>query len=432
MSITVKPTHTDFVTEISGVDLARPLKPADRDAIEDAINRYAIVVFHDQKLTDEQQIDFARHFGPIHSSAQKARHTGIKHPIASTDIADISNLDGDGNLLAPDNKRRLDGLANRLWHTDASFRAVPGALSMLYAHVVPDEGGDTEFADLRAAYDALPDKTKKQLDGLIAEHSIWHSRGQLAVTTYTPEERASLPPVPQRVVRSHPDSGRKTLYVAAHASHIIGMPIADGRLLLMDLIEHATQRRFVHAHTWKQGDLVIWYNRCTMHRARPFDTTPIEPYIKELATSRELPSFAVALCALRYPDSGPFLRAALERAADGALTDGEDERLLFRALFIVGGRRDPLGFEPFLRFLRRPHDEVEFLLDDAVTEHLARIAAGVFDGKAEALFEAIADLTLDEYVRDALLGAATFLAWDGPIERERMVSFLRRFDSERL
>ena len=275
MSITVKPTHADFVTEIFGVDLARPLAPADRDAIEDAINRYAIVVFHDQTLTDEQQIDFARHFGPIASSAQKARHTGIKHRIASNDIADISNLDGDGKVLEPDSKRRLDWLANRLWHTDASFRAVPGALSMLYAHVVPDEGGETEFADLRAAYDALPDKTKKQLEGLIAEHSIWHSRGQLAVTTYTPEERASLPPVPQRVVRTHPGSGRKTLYVAAHASHIIGMPIADGRLLLMDLMEHATQPRFVHAHTWKQGDLVIWDNRCTMHRARPFDTTKV-------------------------------------------------------------------------------------------------------------------------------------------------------------
>src|SRR5260370_577182 len=156
MSIPVKPTHADFVTEISGVDLARQLTPADRDAIEDAINRYAIVVFHDQTLTDEQQIDFARYFGPIHSSAQKARHTGIKHRIASHDIADISNLDGDGNVLAPDNKRRLDWLANRLWHTHASFRAVPGALAMLYAHVVPDEGGGTEFADLRAAYHALP------------------------------------------------------------------------------------------------------------------------------------------------------------------------------------------------------------------------------------------------------------------------------------
>ena len=275
MSITVKPVTPDFVAEISGLDLAQPLKPADRDAIEVAINRYAIVVFHGQKLSDDQQVEFARHFGPIHSSAQRARHTGIKHRLPSNEIADISNLDGDSNVLAPDSKRRLDWLANRLWHTDASFRAVPGALSMLYAHVVPDEGGDTEFADLRAAYDALPQATRNQIEPLIAEHSIWHSRGQLAVTRYTQEELASLPPVPQRVVRTHPGSGRKTLYLAAHASHIVGMPIADGRLLLMDLVEHATQPRFVHSHTWKRGDLVIWDNRCTMHRARPFDTTQV-------------------------------------------------------------------------------------------------------------------------------------------------------------
>jgi alpha-ketoglutarate-dependent 2,4-dichlorophenoxyacetate dioxygenase len=275
MSITVKPVTPDFVAEISGIDLARPLGPADRDAIEKAINRYAVVVFRGQALDDDQQIAFARHFGPIHSSAQRARHTGIKHRLAAHEIADISNLDGDGRVMPADHRRRLDGLGNRLWHTDASFRAVPGALSMLYAHIVPDEGGDTEFADLRAAYDALPDNTKAAIEGLIAEHSIWHSRGQLAVTKYTPEELASLPPVPQRVVRRHPGSGRKTLYLASHASHIIGLPIADGRLLLMDLIEHATQPRFVHSHTWKQGDLVIWDNRCTMHRARPFDTTKV-------------------------------------------------------------------------------------------------------------------------------------------------------------
>ncbi|MDP2377875.1 TauD/TfdA family dioxygenase [Reyranella sp.] len=275
MSITVKPTRPQFFAEISGIDLAQPLKFADRDAIAAAIDRYAVVVFHDQKLSDDQQIEFAGHFGPIHSSAQRARHRGIKHRLARDEIADISNLDGDSKVLDVDNRRRLDWLANRLWHTDASFRAVPGALSMLYAHVVPPEGGDTEFADLRAAYDALPDKMKTQLEGLVAEHSIWHSRGQLGVTKYTPEEIASLPPVPQRVVRTHPGSKRKTLYVAAHASHIIGMPIADGRLLLLDLIEHATQAKFVHAHTWKQGDLVIWDNRCTMHRARPFDTTQV-------------------------------------------------------------------------------------------------------------------------------------------------------------
>ncbi|HZQ01566.1 MAG TPA: TauD/TfdA family dioxygenase [Reyranella sp.] len=275
MSITVKPLHPDFVCEISGIDLARELKPADRDAIEAAINRYAVVVFHDQKLSDDQQIAFSSHFGPIHSSAQRARHQSIKHRLQRTEIADISNLDGDGKVLDVNARRRLDWLANRLWHTDASFRAVPGALSLLYAHVIPAEGGDTEFADLRAAYDALDDATKKKLDGLIAIHSIFHSRGQLDVTKYTAEELASLPPVPQRVVRTHPGSHRKTLYLAAHASHIEGMAVPDGRLLLMDLMEHATQRQFVHAHKWRQGDLVIWDNRCTMHRARPFDTIEV-------------------------------------------------------------------------------------------------------------------------------------------------------------
>ena len=275
MSITVTPSRPDFMAEISGIDLARPLKAADRDGIEEAINRYAVVVFHDQKLTDDQQIDFAGHFGPINSSAQRARHRSIKHRLARDEIADISNLDGDGKVLEVNARRRLDWLANRLWHTDASFRAVPGALSMLYAHVIPDEGGDTEFADLRAAYDALPAAAKAQLEGKVAIHSIWHSRGQLDVTKYTPEELASLPPVPQRVARTHPGSHRKTLYIAAHASHIDGMPVPDGRLLLMELMEHATKPQFVHAHKWRQGDLVIWDNRCTMHRARPFDTTKV-------------------------------------------------------------------------------------------------------------------------------------------------------------
>ncbi|MGQ3297014.1 TauD/TfdA dioxygenase family protein [Reyranella sp.] len=275
MSITVTPTHPEFVAEIGGVDLARPLKPTDRHTIEDTINRYAVVVFRGQTLDDEKQVAFAGNFGPIESSALKLRHRDIKHRIESSQVADISNLDGDGNVMKPDARRRLDGLANRLWHTDASFRAVPGALSMLYAHVIPEEGGDTEFADMRAAYDALPEAKKKELEGLVAEHSIWRSREQLGVVQYSEEERASLPPVPQRVVRTHPGSHRKTLYLAAHASHILGLPVADGRLIILDLIEHATQPRFVHAHRWAKGDLVIWDNRCTMHRARPFDTTKV-------------------------------------------------------------------------------------------------------------------------------------------------------------
>ena len=275
MSIRVSPVAHDFVAEISGIDLAQPLAAADRDAIQAAIDRYAVVVFHDQRLSDEQQLAFSRHFGPIHSSAQRARHQGIKHRLAIPEIADISNLDGDSNVLAPDAKRRLDWLANRLWHTDASFREPAGALSLLYAHVIPDDGGDTEFADMRAAYDALPEATKAQVEPMIAEHSIWQSRGQLAVTRYTDEERATLPPVHHPVVRTNPATGRKALYVASHASHIVGLPVPDGRLLLIDLIEHATQRQFVHRHRWRVGDLVIWDNRCTMHRARPFDTTRV-------------------------------------------------------------------------------------------------------------------------------------------------------------
>jgi alpha-ketoglutarate-dependent 2,4-dichlorophenoxyacetate dioxygenase len=275
VSITVTPTHPEFVAEIEGVDLGAPLKPADRDAIEAAINRYAVVIFHGQKLDDERQVAFARHFGPVEASAAKLRQRDIKHRLLADEIADISNLDSDGKVLEADARRRLDWLGNRLWHTDASFRRVPGALSMLYAHIIPDEGGDTEFADMRAAYDALPDRMKHELEGLVAEHSIWRSREQLGVVKYSAEELASLPPVPQRVVRTHPGSHRKTLYVASHASHILGRPVADGRLLLMDLIEHATQPRFTYAHAWKQGDLVIWDNRCTMHRARPFDTTKV-------------------------------------------------------------------------------------------------------------------------------------------------------------
>ena len=273
--VSVKQLHPLFVGEISGIDVSLPLSPPDHKAIVDAIDRYAVVVFHGQKLDDATQIAFASQFGPVEASAAKLRQRDIKHRLASNEIADISNLDSEGKVLQPEARRRLDWLGNRLWHTDASFRRVPGALSLLYAHIVPPEGGETEFADMRAAYDALPDRTKKELEGLVAEHSIWRSREQLGVVKYSEEELASLPPVPQRVVRTHPGSGRKTLYVASHASHILGRPVADGRLLLLDLIEHATQPRFVHSHTWKQGDLVIWDNRCTMHRARPFDTTQV-------------------------------------------------------------------------------------------------------------------------------------------------------------
>ena len=265
--VQVRQLHPQFVGEVSGVDLASKLAPETVRELNDAINRYAVLVFHDQKLDDDTLLGLGQLFGDVepprnHRVVQRLKHAAL---------ADISNLDASNKLRARDDHRRLDALANQLWHSDASFREVPGALSMLFAHVVPPIGGETEFADLRAAYDALPAETKARIDSLIAEHSIFHSRGLLGHTDYTDAERAALPTVRHKLVRTHPGSKRKTLYMGSHASHILGWPMPDGRLLLRDLMEHATQREFVHRHHWRVGDLVIWDNRCTLHRGRPYD-----------------------------------------------------------------------------------------------------------------------------------------------------------------
>jgi alpha-ketoglutarate-dependent 2,4-dichlorophenoxyacetate dioxygenase len=187
-------------------------------------------------------------------------------------MADVSNLDVEGRTRGRDDRQRMFSLGNQLWHTDSSFREVPGALSILHLHGAPPSwGGETEFTDMRVAYDALPARRKARLDGLVAEHSLMHSRSLLGFADFSAEERAAMPPVRQPVVRRHEGSGRKTLYLASHASHIIGMPVPDGRMLLRDLIEFATQREFVHTHSWAEGDLVMWDNRCTLHRGRAYD-----------------------------------------------------------------------------------------------------------------------------------------------------------------
>jgi alpha-ketoglutarate-dependent 2,4-dichlorophenoxyacetate dioxygenase len=272
MNLHVTQLHPLFVGEVSGIDLARPLAEETVAEIAAAIDRYAVLIFHGQTLDDDSQLAFARRFGPIeppqtYSGARRLR----------PEFADVSNLDSDNRPRVPGDRRRMGALGNRLWHTDASFRRVPGALSMLYAHAVPAPGpkgdGDTEFADLRAAWDALPEAMQEMIEPLVAEHSIFHSRALIGFTDFTDEERAAMPPVPQRLVRRHPGSGRKNLYLASHASHIIGWPVPDGMLLLRELIEHATQPEFVYRHAWRQGDLVIWDNRCTMHRGRAYDET---------------------------------------------------------------------------------------------------------------------------------------------------------------
>jgi alpha-ketoglutarate-dependent 2,4-dichlorophenoxyacetate dioxygenase len=183
----------------------------------------------------------------------------------------VSNLDEKGRMLPDDHRMRMYFLANRFWHTDSSFKRIPGKYSLLHARAIPPEGGETEFADLRSAYDALPDETKRTIDGLVAEHSLLYSNRILGLPDFSPEEQAVFESVPQRLVRLLPESRRKTLYLASHASHIVGWPVPEGRVLLAELTEFATQREFVHRHSWQIGDLVIWDNRCTMHRVRPYD-----------------------------------------------------------------------------------------------------------------------------------------------------------------
>jgi alpha-ketoglutarate-dependent 2,4-dichlorophenoxyacetate dioxygenase len=273
MAIELRKLHPLFAAEVGGLDLSQPLDAQTERDIWDAIDRYAVLVFHDQRLSDAQLRDFAARFGDLEIGRSAAR--GGRRRLAIPQIGDISNLDEDHQVRALDDRRRLDSLGNRLWHTDASYMPVPVVLGMLHAVSVPPAsalgGGETEFADMRAAYDALPEATKAAIDGLIVQHDVFWSRAQIGFTEFPPGEREQYPPSPQRLVRRHPGSKRKTLYLSAHASHIVDWPIADGRLLLLDLNTHATQPEFVYSHKWRVGDLAIWDNRCTMHRGRAHD-----------------------------------------------------------------------------------------------------------------------------------------------------------------
>ena len=276
VELAIRQLHPIFAAEITGVDAGKPIDAATLAALNAAIDRYAVLVFPGQTLDDERQMAFARNFGELELPRSGAAN--VKRRLRP-EIADISNLDAENKLRERDDPRRFDQLGNRLWHTDGSFRRVPAALSMLYAHRVPGPSpkgnGETEFADMRAAYDALSDQQKADIADLVALHDIAWSRGQLGFSELLFGEKQVLPPVPQRVVRTHPGSKRKVLYVAAHASEIVGMPVPEGRLLLRELIEHATQREFVYRHQWRVGDLVVWDNRATMHRGRHYDETRV-------------------------------------------------------------------------------------------------------------------------------------------------------------
>lgn len=271
MATTIGKLHPLFMGEMSGVDLSQPLDDATFSAIETGLDEYAVLVFHGPKLTEEAQIELALRFGSLDFQTGILT-TGIKRRINDR-LVDISNLDESEAVLGRDSRRRMAALGNLLWHTDSSFKRISAKYSLLHAHMVTSEGGETQFVDTRAAYEALSAKMQTKIGTLIAEHSIFTSRAILGFTDFSDEERQAMPPVHRSLVRDHPGSGRKALYLASHASHIVGWPVPDGRVLLRDLMEHATQPQFVYTHRWAVGDLVIWDNRCTMHRGRSYDAS---------------------------------------------------------------------------------------------------------------------------------------------------------------
>ena len=270
MGLSIRQLHPLFVGEVEGVDLRQPLGPEDVAAIEEGMDRYAVLIFHDQPITDEQQIAFTRNFGTIEQAIGNSV-TDCQGRRLTTDMADLSNLEREGQIFARGDRRRLFDVANRLWHSDSSFRVVPAKYSLLSARALPTKGGNTEFADMRAAYDALDETTRAEVEELVCEHSLMYSRSLLGFTEFTEKEHATFAPVLQRLVRVHPVTGRKSLYLSSHAGTIVGWPMPDARAFLHDLIEYSTQPQFVHVHHWRLYDLVIWDNRQTIHRVRRFD-----------------------------------------------------------------------------------------------------------------------------------------------------------------
>ena len=291
MHLSIFPLADCFAGEVSGVDLQQPLGPKTVSAIESAMDRYAVLVFRDQNISDDEQLTFSQNFGPIESSIG-GNITKLDQRRLQVEFADVSNLDQNQDIYARDDRRRLFNLGNRLWHSDSSFRAVPAKYSLLSARSIPVNGPNTEYADMRAAYDALDDKTKAEVAELICEHSLMYSRGQLGFTDFTEEEQKTFAPVRQVLVRTHPVTMRKSLFLASHAGTIVGWPMAEARIFLRDLIEYATQPQFVYVHHWRLHDLVMWDNRQTMHRVRRFNETEDIRDVRRTTISSDGPTTA--------------------------------------------------------------------------------------------------------------------------------------------
>jgi alpha-ketoglutarate-dependent 2,4-dichlorophenoxyacetate dioxygenase len=270
MTLSIQPIHPVFVGEVSGADLRRPMSQEAVARIEAGMDRYAVLVFREQDIDDDEQMVFTKNLGEI-ENAEGGNITKDSEFRLKQGMIDVSNLDKNGQPLERNDRRRMFNLGNRLWHSDSSYRAVPAKYSLLSARTVASSGGNTEFADMRAAYDTLDGETREKVEGLVCEHSLIYSRGSMGFVELTEAERAMFKPVRQRLVRVHPVTGRKSLFLSSHIGSIVGWPVPEARDFIRELTEHATQREFVYSHHWHRYDLVIWDNRQVMHRVRPFD-----------------------------------------------------------------------------------------------------------------------------------------------------------------
>ena len=269
MTVSIRQVGPCFAGEVDGIDMTKPLTQSDIEAIHAGMDAYAVLVFHNQDIDDAQQLAFTESLGELENSIG----AGLRKPDEyrlPTQFADVSNLDKENKVYGREDRRRLFAIGNRLWHSDSSFKPVPSKYSLLHSRAVPSTGGNTEFADMRTAYEALDNQTKAEIEDMICAHSQIFSRKSVGFELFDEEERIRMAPVRQRLVRTHPSTGRKSLFLSSHAGEIEGVPQPEAMLLLKDLTEHATQREFVYSHKWRLHDLVMWDNRRTMHRARPF------------------------------------------------------------------------------------------------------------------------------------------------------------------
>lgn len=269
----LNPKLSDFVAKVEGISLSEPQTSETVEALFNALDTFAVLVFPNQVLTDEQHIRFSRYFGDLELATGDYMKQDDRR--LQMELNDISNLDRTGGKMETADPKRLFSLGNMLWHSDSSFKAIPAQYSILSAKIIPATEGDTEFADMRAAWRALDEKTQQKCLGQVTRHSQLYSRGELGFTEFREDQQEAMVPVRQALVRRHPRTENISLYLSAHAGLIEGWTVPESRIFLKRLAEHATQREFVYRHKWSVNDLVIWDNQATMHRAMGYDNKEV-------------------------------------------------------------------------------------------------------------------------------------------------------------